>query len=168
MNNKYGAGVALEHEQLHIALVTCLTSRRIATRKLTSELPTFLCHWNDRQGHSKVLCAMDHVMREQQENGRFDSWMRGVEMSIGYRGNMSSHPSVSNPEFLLKECLVSTPFLINMMVDAPEEDLQLRCHIRVQLASCGIKRILFKMEAFNYDVIDKEELLGEETDGGHS
>jgi len=128
-----------------------------------------------------VLYAIDHVMRDRLENGRFDSSMRAVEMSIGYRGNMGSHPGVSNPEFLLKEYVISTLFLTNMIVDAPEEDLQLRCHIRVQLVSCGIKRILFKMEAFNYDVIDKqiekfieseavdkEELLGEETDGGHS
>ena len=164
MNNKYGADDALDHQQVIVSLATSLISPRLTTRKLVSEVLTFLCHWAEGEGHLKVLQAMDHVKNQQGENGRFDAWMRIVEVTIDGRGKMGSMVGASEEvrsggigmENLLMEYAVASLFLLNMIIDAPENDLQLRCHIRAQFTSCGIKRILLKMEEFQYEVIDKQ------------
>ena len=164
MNNKHGADDALSHSQIIIALAASLTSPRLSTRKLVSEVLTFLCHWADGKGHFKVIQGMDHLKHSQGENGRFDAWMRIVEVTIDGRGKMGSMVGASDEyrgggigmENMLMEYAVATLFLVNMIVDAPERDLKLRCHIRAQLSGCGIKRILTKMEGFQYEVIDKQ------------
>jgi cytokinesis protein len=164
MNNKYGADNALQHDTIIMALCGSLTSPRLNTRKLVSELLTFLCHWADGQGHLKVLQALDHLKAQQGENGRFDAWMRIVEVTIDGRGKMGSLVGASDEvrsggigmENLLMEYAVTSLFLVNSIVDAPERDLQLRCHIRAQFVACGLKRILTKMEDFQYEVIDKQ------------
>lgn len=164
MNNKYGADDALIHQQVIVSLATSLVSPRLTTRKLVSEVLTFLCHWAEGEGHMKVLQAMDYVKNQQGENGRFDAWMRIVEVTIDGRGKMGSLVGASEEvrsggigmENLLMEYAVASLFLLNMLIDAPEHDLQLRCHIRAQFTSCGIKRILTKMESFEYEIIDKQ------------
>ncbi|KAK0368373.1 cytokinesis protein sepA, partial [Colletotrichum limetticola] len=164
MNNKFGADDALVHQQVIIALATSLTSQRLTTRKLVSEVLTFLCHWGDGEGHLKVIQALDSVKAQQGENGRFDAWMRLVEVTVDGRGKMGSMVGASDEvrsggigmENLLMEYAVATLILINMIVDAPEKDLQLRMHIRAQFTACGIRRILTKMESFQYDLIDKQ------------
>ncbi|KAK2749420.1 hypothetical protein FQN57_006354 [Myotisia sp. PD_48] len=164
MNNKYGADDALAHQQVVVALASSLISPRLNTRKMVSEILTFLCHWAEGQGHQKVLQAMDQVKNMQGETGRFDAWMRVVEVSIDGRGKMGSLVGASEEfrsggigmENQLMEYALATLFLINMLVDAPEQDLQLRCHIRAQFTACGIKRLLVKMEGFQYEAIDKQ------------
>jgi len=164
MNNKYGADNALQHDTVIMALAGSLTSPRLNTRKLVSELLTFLCHWAEGHGHLKVLQALDHLKAQQGENGRFDAWMRIVEVTIDGRGKMGSLVGASDEvrsggigmENLLMEYAVTSLFLVNSMVDAPERDLQLRVHIRAQFVACGLKRILHKMEEFQYEVIDKQ------------
>ncbi|KAK3325643.1 SepA/Bni1 [Apodospora peruviana] len=164
MNNKFGADDALHHQQVIVALATSLISPRLTTRKLVSEVLTFLCHWADGKGHVKVIEALDVVKSQQNENGRFDAWMRLVEVTVDGRGKMGSLVGASDEvrsggigmENLLMEYAVATLVLLNMLVDAPERDLQLRVHIRAQFTACGIKRILNKMEAFQYDLIDKQ------------
>lgn len=164
MNNKYGADNALQHDKIIMALAASLISPRLNTRKLVSEVLTFLCHWAEGQGHLKVLQALDHLKAQQGENGRFDAWMRIVEVTVDGRGKMGSLVGASDEvrsggigmENLLMEYAVASLFLINMIVDAPERDLQLRCHIRAQFVGCGLKRVLHKMEDFQYEVIDKQ------------
>ncbi|KAJ5658023.1 uncharacterized protein N7484_001672 [Penicillium longicatenatum] len=164
MNNKYGADDALVHQGVLVALVSSLSSPRLNTRKLVSEVLTFLSHWADGEGHQKVLQAMDKVKHDHNETGRFDAWMRIVEVTIDGRGKMGSLVGASEEyrsggigmENLLMEYAVSTMMLINMLVDGAETDLQLRCHIRAQFTSCGIVRLLTKMEGFQYEAIDKQ------------
>ncbi|RMZ89513.1 hypothetical protein DV736_g3253, partial [Chaetothyriales sp. CBS 134916] len=164
MNNKYGADDALTHHQIPISLALCLISPRLTTRKLVSEVMTFLCHCGEGLGHRKVLQAMDHVKGMINENGRFDAWMRIVEVTTDGRGKMGSLVGASDEvrsggvgmENLLMEYAVATLVLVNSIVDAPEDDLQLRCHLRAQFNGCGIKRLMTKMKDFKYDVIDKQ------------
>ena len=164
MNNKFGADNALAHQQVLVALATSLISPRLTTRKLVSEVLTFLCHWSEGNGHLKVIEAMDVAKNQQGENGRFDAWMRLVEVTIDGRGKMGSLVGASDEvrsggigmENLLMEYVVATLILINMMIDAAEKDLQMRVHIRAQFTACGIKRMLTKMEAFQYELIDKQ------------
>lgn len=164
MNNKFGADDALRHQQVIVALATSLISPRLNTRRAASEVLTFLCHWADGQGHLKVIQAMDFVKSANGENGRFDAWMRVVEVTIDGRGKMGSLVGASEEartggvgfENHLMEYALTTMFLINMIVDAPERDLQLRIHIRAQFTACGIKRVLTKMQDFQYDALDKQ------------
>ncbi|KAF2471215.1 actin-binding FH2 [Lindgomyces ingoldianus] len=164
MNNKYGADNALQHPSIIQALAGSLISSRINTRKLVSDVLTFLCHWGEGTGHEKVLQALDNLKVQYGENGRFDAWMRIVEVTVDGRGKMGSMVGASDEvrsggigmENLLMEYAIATLFLINMVVDAPERDLQLRVHIRAQFTACGIKRIFNKMEGFQYEVIDKQ------------
>ena len=166
MNNKYGADNALQHDNIVISLAGSLTSPRLNTRKLVSELLTFLCHWADGQGHLKVLSALDHLKAQQGENGRFDAWMRIVEVTIDGRGKMGSLVGASDEvrsggigmENLLMEYAVTSLFLVNSIVSAPDKpsDLELRVHLRSQFTGCGVKRIMHKMEGFQYEVIDKQ------------
>jgi cytokinesis protein len=164
MNNKYGADNALQHPGIIQALCGSLVSARLNTRKLVSDVLTFLCHWGEGSGHEKVLQALDTLKSQYGENGRFDAWMRIVEVTVDGRGKMGSMVGASDEvrsggigmENLLMEYAIATLFLVNMIVDAPERDLQLRVHIRAQFTACGIKRIFHKMEGFQYEVIDKQ------------
>ncbi|KAL5121517.1 hypothetical protein ACEQ8H_000589 [Pleosporales sp. CAS-2024a] len=164
MNNKYGADNALHHPSIVQALCGSLTASRLNTRKLVSDVLTFLCHWGEGAGHEKVLQALDNLKAQYGESSRFDAWLRIVEVTVDGRGKMGSLVGASDEvrsggigvENLLMEYAIATLFLINMIVDAPERDLQLRMHIRAQFTACGIKRIFQKMEGFQYDVIDKQ------------
>ncbi len=164
MNNKFGADDALVHQQVLVALTISLISPRLSTRKLASEVLTFLTHWGDGEGHLKVIQAMDSVKSQQGENNRFDAWMRIIEVTVDGRGKMGSMVGASEEvrsggigmENLLMEYSVATLILINMLIDATERDLQLRLHIRAQFIACGIRRVLSKMESFQYDLIDKQ------------
>lgn len=164
MNNKYGADNALNHPSIIQALCGSLISSRVNTRKLVSDVLTFLCHWGEGSGHEKFLQALDNLKAQYGESSRFDAWMRVVEVTTDGRGKMGSLVGASDEvrsggigvENLLMEYAIATLFLINMIVDAPERDIQLRMHIRAQFTACGIKRIFNKMEGFQYEVIDKQ------------
>ncbi|KAM5383553.1 hypothetical protein ACJZ2D_002002 [Fusarium nematophilum] len=165
MNNKFGADDALIHQKVIVALATSLISPRLTTRKLVSEIITFLCSWGENSdGHLKVIQALDEVKSQSGENGRFDSWMRLVEVTIDGRGKMGSLVGASEElrtggigmENLLMEYAVATLMLVNMIIDSPERDLELRVHIRAQFTACGIRRILTKMEEFQYELLDKQ------------
>ncbi|KAI1524350.1 cytokinesis protein sepA [Pyrenophora tritici-repentis] len=164
MNNKYGADNALNYPSIIQALCGSLISSRLNTRKLVSDVLTFLCHWGNGSGHEKVLQSLDNLKSQYGESSRFDAWMRVVEVTVDGRGKMGSMVGASDEvrsggigvENLLMEYAIATLFLINMVVDAPERDLQLRMHVRAQFTACGIKRIFNKMEGFQYDVIDKQ------------
>ena len=56
------------------------------------------------------------------------------------------------------EYAVTSLFLVNSIVGAPDKssDLELRVHLRSQFTGCGVKRIMHKMEGFQYEVIDKQ------------
>ncbi|KAF2672330.1 FH2-domain-containing protein [Microthyrium microscopicum] len=163
MNNKYGADNAMLYPQIITALAGSLLSSRIATRRLVSEILTFLCYWSDGAGHEKVLNALDVLRGMQGENGRFDAWMRLFEVTIDGRGKMGSLVGASDEyrtgglgmENMLMEYAQSTMILINMIVDTPR-DVNVRVGIRTQFTSTGIRRIMTKLEALQYDPVDKQ------------
>jgi cytokinesis protein len=79
VDNKSDSIGAVAGQQIIVALVTWLTSMRLLTRKLISEILTFLCHWDDGHGQLEVLRALDYVNNQHGENGRFDAWIRNIE-----------------------------------------------------------------------------------------
>jgi cytokinesis protein len=161
MNNKYGADNALQHAQIVNSLTGSLISSRISTRRLVSEVLTFLANSGHGQGHERVLGALDHLKNTHGETGRFDAWMRLVEVAIDGRGKMGSLVGASEEfrsggvgmENLLMEYAQTSLMLVNMLINYPKRDLKLRCGIRAQFISCGIRRILSKMDSFQYEPI---------------
>ena len=163
MNNKYGADDALQHQSCVAALTASLTSPRVTTRKLVSEVLTFLCHWDRPNGHAKVLAALDQIKNHQGETGRFDAWLRIVEVTIDGRGKLGSLVGASEEvrsggigmENLLMEYALATLFLINSLAQGAD-DVAARVHIRAQFKGCGFARIASKMRLFKYELIDKQ------------
>lgn len=165
MNNDFGADDALIQQKVLVALVTSLTSPRLLTRKLASEILTFLTAWGqNNEGHKKVIQALDEVKVTSGEGGRFDGWINLVGATVDGRGKLGSLVGASDElraggtgiENMLMEYAVATVMLINMMIDVPDKDLQMRVHIRAQFTGCGIKHILVKMEEFGYDPLNKQ------------
>lgn len=163
MNNKYGADDALQHQSCVAALTASLTSPRVTTRKLVSEVLTFLCHWDRPHGHSMVLAALDQIKNYEGETGRFDAWLRIVEVTIDGRGKLGSLVGASEEvksggigmENLLMEYALATLFLINSLAQGAD-DVAVRVHIRAQFKGCGFARIASKMRQFKYELIDKQ------------
>jgi len=67
------------------ALVSSIVSPHLPTRKVVAEILTFLCHWDPPNGHTAVLLAMDQLKSALSELGRFDAWMRLLEVTIDGR-----------------------------------------------------------------------------------
>jgi len=163
MNNKYGADDALQHQSCVAALTASLTSPRVTTRKLVSEVLTFLCHWDRPNGHAKVLAALDQIKNNQGETGRFDAWLRIVEVTIDGRGKLGSLVGASEEvrsggigmENLLMEYALATLFLINSLAQGAD-DVATRVHIRAQFKGCGFSRMASKMKQFKYELLDKQ------------
>ncbi|KAF8427296.1 hypothetical protein EV426DRAFT_529656 [Tirmania nivea] len=163
MNNKYGADDALQHQSCVAALTASLTSPRVTTRRLVSEVLTFLCHWDRPNGHAKVLAALDQIKNNQGETGRFDAWLRIVEVTIDGRGKLGSLVGASEEvrsggigmENLLMEYALATLFLINSLAQVAD-DVATRVHIRAQFKGCGFSRMASKMKQFKYELIDKQ------------
>ncbi|KAF3920359.1 hypothetical protein ABW20_dc0101868 [Dactylellina cionopaga] len=164
MNNKYGADDALRHQSCILAVTASLISPRLPTRKLVSEVLTFLCHWDKPNGHTRVLQAMDQIKASKPaEMGRFDEWMRIVEVTIDGRGKMGSMVGASEEvrsggvgmENLLMEYALSTLFLINVLASG-SDDIVARINTRSQFKACGLGRVMKKMRGFSYDLIDKQ------------
>jgi nucleoside phosphorylase len=163
-NNKCGTEDALTHQQVPVALVMSLISPMVCTRKLVSEILTILCNCASGQGHLKVLQAMEYVETLLNENGCFNAWMQIVEGTVDGYGIMGSLVIASaevrcsgiGVNKLRMEYAVATLMLLNLLIDVPETDLRWRRRIRANFISSNIKRILVKMEGFQYDPLDRQ------------
>ena len=145
------------------ALVSSIVSPHLPTRKVVAEILTFLCHWDPPNGHTAVLLAMDQLKSALSELGRFDAWMRLLEVTIDGRGRMGSLVGASEElrkggmgvDSILMEYALANLFLINALANE-HEDLRVRVHVRSQLKACGLARIMQKMLAFKYELIDRQ------------
>ncbi len=59
-------------------------------------------------------------------------------------------------DILHKEYAAATLMLVNLLIDVPGTDLWSKRRIRANFISCNIKRILIKMEGFQYDPLDRQ------------
>src|SRR5271156_2816119 len=80
----------MDHPATIFALCSSIVSPHLPTRKVVAEILTFLCHWDPPNGHTSVLTAMDQLKSALSELGRFDAWMRLLEVTIDGRGRMGS------------------------------------------------------------------------------
>jgi cytokinesis protein len=153
----------MENPATVFTLTSSIVSPHLPTRKVVAEILTFLCHWDSPNGHSAVLTSMDQLKQALGELGRFDAWMRLLEVTIDGRGRMGSLVGASEEvrkggmgiDSLLMEYALANLFLINALANE-HEDLKVRVHVRSQLKACGLTRIMQKMQMFKYDLIDRQ------------
>ncbi|CAN6664543.1 protein Bni1p [Trichomonascus vanleenenianus] len=163
LNLRDGADHAIQTTKCVPALVRSLISPRLSTRKLVTEVLTFLAHWQEPVGHEQVLAALDYMKGHMGDIGRFESWMRVVEQTLDGRGKMGSMVGASEEfrtggvgmESLLMEYALATLFLVNVIVQG-SPDLKIRVHLRSQLKASGLPRIAAKMQQFKYEHINEQ------------
>ncbi|KAI1302148.1 hypothetical protein EDD11_005716 [Mortierella claussenii] len=162
MNNRWGAQEAIKHSLCITSLCFSITSPQLQTRKLVVEMLTFLCYCEVPMGHKLVLEGLDKVMDYWREGARFDAWMRILENTIDGRGLFGTMVGMSEDlrkagtqDSHLIEYVLSNVVFINALLQVVDE-IDLRMHLRSQLTTSGLTRILSKMEGLNHDLIDRQ------------
>ncbi|KAF9905716.1 hypothetical protein BX616_000939 [Lobosporangium transversale] len=162
LNNRWGAQEAIKHPPCIYALCFSITSPQIQTRKLVVEVLTFLCYCEVPMGHKLVLEGLDQVQEYWRESARFDAWMRILENTIDGRGRFGTAIGMSEElkktgtlDSHLIEYVLSNVILINALLQVVD-DIELRIHLRSQLTTSGLTRIISKMRSLNHDLIDRQ------------
>ncbi|KAF9122342.1 hypothetical protein BGW39_009803 [Mortierella sp. 14UC] len=149
-NNRWGAQEAIKHSACITSLCFSITSPHLQTRKLVVEVLTFLCYCEVLMGHKLVLEGLDIVMEYWKENARFDAWMRILENTIDGRGRFGTMVGIS--EELKKAGTLDGQLIEYVVVD----EIELRVHLRSQLTTSGLTRIISKMRDMKHDLIDRQ------------
>ncbi|KAK9461181.1 uncharacterized protein V1516DRAFT_675226 [Lipomyces oligophaga] len=156
------ADEALRSTQCVPSLIGSLLSPRLATRRLVSEILTFLAHWARPYGHTQVINAFDQLKARFEAESRFDVWINKVEETLSGRGRWGSKVGASselqaagsNSENLLVEYSTDTMLLVNILASG-SEDIKIRVHIRAQLQSSGLVQVWRLMRELNNDSINE-------------
>ncbi|KAG0317729.1 hypothetical protein BG000_004435, partial [Podila horticola] len=162
LNNRWGAQEAIKHPPCISALCFSITSPQLQTRKLVVEVLTFLCYCEVPMGHKLVLEGLDQVQEYWKESARFDAWMRILENTIDGRGRFGTMVGMSEElkktgtlDSHLIEYVLSNVIFINALLQVVD-DIELRIHLRSQLTTSGLTRIISKMRSLNHDLIDRQ------------
>ncbi|KAK9481287.1 hypothetical protein V1514DRAFT_365163 [Lipomyces japonicus] len=163
LNFEDAADEALRSTKCIQAVIGSIVSPRLASRKIITDILTFLAHWARPHGHAQVINAFDQLKSNLSDQGRFDAWIRTVESTLNGRGRMGSLVGASEEvraggvgsESLLMEYSVATLLLINILAQG-SEDIKVRVHIRAQLKAAGLSSIMKLMQEFNYDLINEQ------------
>ncbi|KAF9956641.1 hypothetical protein BGZ72_002608 [Mortierella alpina] len=162
LNNRWGAQEAIKFNPCITSLCFSITSPQLQTRKLVVEVLTFLCYCEVPMGHKLVLEGLDKVMEYWKENARFDAWMRILENTIDGRGRFGTVVGMSEDlkkngtlDSHLIEYVLSNVVFINALLQVVDE-IELRMHLRSQLTTSGLTRIMSKMRSLGHDLIDRQ------------
>ncbi|KAF9135578.1 hypothetical protein BGW39_001904 [Mortierella sp. 14UC] len=162
LNNRWGAQEAIKHPPCITALCFSITSPQLQTRKLVVEVLTFLCYCEVPMGHKLVLEGLDEVQEYWKESARFDAWMRILENTIDGRGRFGTMVGMSEElkksgtlDSHLIEYVLSNVIFINALLQVVD-DIELRIHLRSQLTTSGLTRIISKMRSLGHDLIDRQ------------
>ncbi|KAF9283140.1 hypothetical protein BGZ68_005530 [Mortierella alpina] len=162
LNNRWGAQEAIKFNPCITSLCFSITSPQLQTRKLVVEVLTFLCYCEVPMGHKLVLEGLDKVMEYWKENARFDAWMRILENTIDGRGRFGTVVGMSEDlkkngtlDSHLIEYVLSNVVFINALLQVVDE-IELRMHLRSQLTTSGLTRIMSKMRSLSHDLIDRQ------------
>lgn len=163
LNLRDGADHAVRTSKCVAPIVRSLVSPRLSTRKLVTDVLTFLAHWDAPRGHDQVLAGLSQLKQHLNEVSRFDAWFSVVEQTLAGRGKFGSLVGASDDlrsggvsvESLLMEYSLATMFLINILVQGVQ-DIRVRVHLRSQMKACGLPRIAARMQALNYDLLTEQ------------
>lgn len=182
INSKVGADNALESKICVPAITGALISTKLATRKLVTDILSFLAHFRHPEGHDQVLKAMNglspdnihyQVKRLDKRNSiasepvnglkRFEQWLKIVEQTLDGRGKLGSMVGASeelkssggNGENQLVDYALATVLLINGLAQGGS-DFKERTHIRAQLKAGGVQKIFKKFNTLHNQLIDEK------------
>ncbi|KAG0099486.1 hypothetical protein BGZ93_007361 [Podila epicladia] len=162
LNNRWGAQEAIQYSPCITSLCFSITSPQLHTRKLVVEVLTFLCYCEVPMGHKLVLDGLDQVQEYWKESARFDAWMRILENTIDGRGRFGTMVGMSEDlkkagtqDGQLIEYVLSNVVFVNALLQVVD-DIELRIHLRSQLTTSGLTRIISKMRGLNHDLIDRQ------------
>lgn len=181
INNQRGADYALDSKVIVPAITGALISTRLATRRLVTDMLSFLAHFRAPEGYNQVLKALNSIPPDnihfqaksldkrnsiisQPGSGglkRFEQWLRIVEQTMEGRGKMGSLVGASDEfkstgsagESQLVDYALATMVLINSIADGGP-DFKERTHIRAQLKSGGLQKIFKKFHKLHSELID--------------
>ncbi|KAG0342256.1 hypothetical protein BG000_005983 [Podila horticola] len=174
LNNRWGAQEAIQYSPCITSLCFSITSPQLHTRKLVVEVLTFLCYCEVPMGHKLVLDGLDQVQEYWKESARFDAWMRILENTIDGRGRFGTMVGMSEDlkkagtqDGQLIEYVLSNVVFVNALLQVVD-DIELRIHLRSQLTTSGLTRIISKMRSLNYDLIDRQlNIYEDEAENDH-
>ncbi|CCH45782.1 hypothetical protein BN7_5368 [Wickerhamomyces ciferrii] len=183
INNQRGADYALDSKVIVPAITGALISTRLATRRLVTDMLSFLAHFKSPEGYEQVLKALNSIPPDNihfqaksldkrnsiisqpgtSQSGlkRFEQWLRVVEQTLEGRGKMGSMVGASEElkssgatgESQLVDYALATMVLINSIAEGGV-DFKVRTHIRAQLKSGGLQKIFKKFHKLHSELID--------------
>ncbi|KAI8072909.1 formin homology 2 domain-containing protein [Gongronella butleri] len=163
LNTRWGIREAIGQPAYIHTLVFSLTSPHWQTRKVTCDMLFFLCHCDLPVGHGHVLRGFESLRHQRESLAMFDPWLKELENTLDGRGRMGSLVGAAEdikrlgvynaPDNHLKEYALSNMMLVNVLTNVPGEVLE-RVHLRNQLNAGGMTRILGKMEAMDYHLLN--------------
>ncbi|KAJ1846191.1 hypothetical protein LPJ73_004607, partial [Coemansia sp. RSA 2703] len=95
VNIQWGAQDVLRYPSCVHNLCFSIDAPSLLTRKLISEILTYICYLNVPTGHASVLKGLDKLQKFREMQKRFEPWMRALELAIDGRGRMGSKVGVS-------------------------------------------------------------------------
>lgn len=165
VNLEEGANHAIQSGKCVPALAQSLVSVRLPTRKLVTDLLTFLSHWQSPNGHEQVLAAFDQLRTPDisPSDNKFKVWLKVVEHTLDGRGKMGSMVGASDEfrlggvgmENMVMDYGLSAMMLINGVVSG-SNDVRVRLHLRALLKAAGLARVAHKLQQMQVPAIDEQ------------
>ncbi|KAK9448642.1 uncharacterized protein V1518DRAFT_405912 [Limtongia smithiae] len=170
LNSEKAADEALNSSKCIPGLIGSLLSPRLATRKLITDILTYLAHWSRPFGHAQVINSFDQLKAHLEQEDRFKEWITVIENTLVGRGKFGSLVGASDEvrahgmgtESMLVEYSLASLLLANILAQG-SDDIKIRVHIRAQLKSAGLPRVIKLMQKFEYDVINEQIQQYEDT-----
>ncbi|KAJ2411959.1 hypothetical protein GGI10_003972, partial [Coemansia sp. RSA 2530] len=150
----WGAQDVLRYPTCVHNLCFSIDAPSLLTRRLISEILTYICYLNVPAGHKEVLKGLDKLQKFREMQKRFEPWMRALESAVDGRGRMGSKVGVSEElrqmggtaDRDLTDYVLSSMIFMNAVVGVPD-DIEMRNHFRNQLHAAGLTRILKKLRS---------------------
>ncbi|KAJ2039328.1 hypothetical protein H4S03_001764 [Coemansia sp. S3946] len=154
VNIQWGAQDVLRYPTCVHNLCFSIDAPSLLTRRLISEILTYICYLNVPTGHKEVLKGLDKLQKFREMQKRFEPWMRALESAVDGRGRMGSKVGVSEElrqlggtaDRDLTDYVLSSMIFMNAVVGVPD-DIEMRNHFRNQLHAAGLTRILKKLRS---------------------
>ncbi|KAJ2785357.1 hypothetical protein H4R18_000568 [Coemansia javaensis] len=152
VNIQWGAQDVLRYPTCVHNLCFSIDAPSLLTRRLISEILTYICYLDVPTGHATVLKGLDKLQKFREMQKRFEPWMRALELAIDGRGRMGSKVGVSEElrqlggtaDRDLTDYVLSSMIFINAVVGV-SDDVEMRMHYRSQLNVAGLGRIVKKL-----------------------
>lgn len=169
-NVEHAVEEALVHYKIIQVLLRSLHSPRPGTRKIVSEVLTYLIYYKEGKGHHCIVRAFDLEYRRvvgdrvNNTNDKFKSWLMSVHQALSERGIFGSlvgasaeikSAGVSSESQMVDYALASVLLMHALTAKENCHDLAERVHIRSQFGPVRVKKLFDLMHSIGSDRIDQ-------------